>query len=280
MPGPKATIDSMKRTALVLATHGSTRDERTNQAMFRLAERVARSSGFARVTPAFLDGQPNVLDVASELSQPQLIVVPFMTSSGYYTNVVFPRAFSRAAGLVRITPPIGVHPALAQLVGQRLDRILQLDQADPNSVVVVVGHGTRRNVNSCRTTIDLVKQLRLQRPGQRIEFAFIDQNPGLDHVTRKLRTANCIVIPFLMSLGPHTTEDVAQAFGLPSLSDMVFESEFEFPYVARPSETGGEPRMVIFDAPVGTYPLWAEHGTALAVQELDRIQSQQWESVG
>ena len=151
---------------------------------------------------------------------------------------------------IHFADAIGTQSGLIDLVHARLNTLLASIQANETVEVIVVGHGTRKNRDSCRTTINLVKGLRSLNSNVEIQFGFIDQNPPLDHVIGKITSRNVIVVPFLMGLGPHTTDDVPEAFGIGNIREQVFDPGFEFPLSA---ESDSDRFTVIMDAPVGTY---------------------------
>ena len=250
MLAPKSAINA---TALVLASHGSSANVSINQPMFDLANQISAEFASVFVTPAFLDGSPNVKTIVEEIQQDQIIAIPFMASNGYYTDVVFKKSLVHPEKKVHVTPAIGTYPVLVDFVQNRIVNLVRgLESA--NSTVVVVGHGTRKNQNSCRTTIELVKRLRTRLTGLTIEFSFIDQNPSVGHVVSRITTENVIVIPFMMGLGPHVTQDIPDAFGISNFEDVVFQSEFKFPFQQNVDGRLGLVKNVIYDTPVGIYP--------------------------
>ena len=236
--------------AIILAAHGSSKDQQINQPLFEIAEQIRIDNPEIQVTPAFLDGQPDVRTVIQDIESDDVIVIPFMASNGYYTRVVFPEAIKRRGKRIHFADAIGNCDELSGLVDQRLKDLLSDCQSE-SPVVVVVGHGTRKNRNSCLITIDLTKRLRQLNSGVEIKFGFIDQNPPLSHIAEQLPTdQDVIVIPFLMGFGPHMTHDVPTAFGMSPIADQVFEPGFEFPLTMQSSFSS---RNFILDAPIGSY---------------------------
>ncbi len=241
----------------MLAAHGSSKDHRINRPMFAIAETISRALPDVLATPAFLDGTPDVRTIIDEINAEDVLVVPFMASQGYYTDVVFPQVLQHDSKRIGFAAAIGSRSELARLVVQRVSSLAILQTWEHDYTIVVVGHGTRKNRNSCRTTIQLVKQLRVQWPLRKIEFAFIDQKPSIEHVVNKLDSPNVLVIPFLMGLGPHVTEDVPKAFGCESIGQAV-NGDFQFPFVQSIAD-GLQPanpklQTVAYDRPIGVYP--------------------------
>ena len=237
--------------AIVLAAHGSSKDVRINRPMFALADRIATSGQFGTVTPAFLDGQPSVQWILDEIRQQSIIVIPFMTSCGYYTDTVLPKHLKTPSKHIRFAPPIGVHPQLGDLVCSDIHPVVQRLPVE-STCIVLVGHGTRRNKKSCLTTIDLVKNLRGKLPDHNVRFAFIDQRPYVQHIVETTTDQNLIVIPFLMGLGPHSTVDVPEAFGAEKLTEQILENQSGFP-LSWQAELNGTTKNVFLTRPIGTY---------------------------
>ena len=243
--------------SLVLAAHGSLAAENSNQPLHDLADSIAialesrsASRNFEIVSPAFLNGQPTMSNVLQSLPPGDVVVVPVMTSQGYYMQKL-PGKFAENNNAEQfrlwMTPVVGMHHSIPNRIQGRIARLLaKYELAISETTVVVVGHGTRRNPSSGQSTIDLANTLALHFPGLNFETAFLDQDPTVHQIAANIETPNTLVIPFLISRGPHSTEDVPQAFGLPSGPDI------QFPLVK------GDNGLCICDLPVGMYPDIAE----------------------
>ena len=212
--------------SLILAAHGSEASPRSNQPLHDLAAALTATGMFDHVTPAFLMGHPLMTEVLESLPAGEAIVIPVMTSDGYYLTKL-PEKFAENANFDQfsfsIGPVVGLHPAIATTISARLTAHLkehQLTAAD--TTVVVVGHGTRRNTTSGATTFALADSLRNDHSGFEIKAAFLDQDPEIGLVADSITTPNIIVLPFLVSLGPHMTHDTPAAFGLPTGHDIQF----------------------------------------------------------
>lgn len=234
--------------SVVLAAHGSLADERANEPLFEIAKTIAASGIFSMVTPAFLNGEPNATNVFEKLPVGDVVIVPLMTSDGYYLNQVFPKKVNENANLAKfrtfMTRPIGLHPELPSLATDRVDTLMNLmGMSHIDTTVIVVGHGTRRNPDSEKSTQLLVERIQELLPEHEIRIAFIDQDPTIPSVIAGTTRPHMLVVPFLISRGPHTTVDVPEAFGLPT------GPEIEFPLVDRFGSG-----LVVYDLPVGMYP--------------------------
>jgi len=89
-------------------------------------------------------------------------------------------------------------------------------------------------------------------PDLKFETAFLDQDPEAEMVAQGIRTLNTIIIPFLISRGPHTTNDVPNAFGLPASADLQFPAN----------------GVCVYDSPLAMYQGIDELCLELANQEL------------
>ena len=241
----------MIRSSLVLVAHGST--ESANAPIRALAAQIANRLGLD-TRAAFLNGQPQVIDVLETLPPGSATVVPIMTSHGYYFEKL-PDLLKRNRNFDRfeisLTPAVGTHPRLPVAMYHRIEGCFQRFELSPDSTsVVVIGHGTARNANSCRATLELVKQLRILNEYRGLEFepAFLDQQPALVDVAQLLRP-NVIALPFLISPGPHLLEDVPRALGINS---------GPFPITDRKRMTADGSGLCYCEGPLVQYPEIAE----------------------
>lgn len=257
---------SPRPCSLVLAAHGSLAAHNSNQPLHDLAEAVAnspqfKSGNFQVVTPAFLNGQPELTSVLESLAAGDVVVVPVMTSEGYYLQKL-PGKFRQNCNAdefrMFMTQVLGTHHSIPGRIGSRIFRLMdEYELAVSETTIVVIGHGTRRNKTSGQSTIELTETLAANFPGLKFETAFLDQDPTAIGVAKNIETRNILVVPFLISRGPHSTEDVPRAFGLPTGSDI------QFPIVKQ-RENG----ICICDLPVGMYPDMADVCLELAQETM------------
>lgn len=256
--------------ALVLGAHGSLAASDSNQPLYDLAEAISAKGHFAKVTPAFLNGDPLMTDFLAHLPTGEVrdvVIVPAMTSVGYYLQSVIPKRIAEnpnhADYRIFISPVVGMHEKIAMLVTARIDQTMAGDSMTADdTTVVLVGHGTRRNANSCKSTYALLEQLKQQRPDLKFDIAFLDQDPEADAVAQKIDTPHTVVIPFLISRGPHTTVDIPEAFGLDA------GPQVQFPNRKQWDDRSGN-RICICDTPIGMYPEIADLCVELAMAELE-----------
>jgi hydroxymethylbilane synthase len=216
----------MSGRGLILAAHGSRHLPRVNRRIADWAAALARVTDFDQVAAAFHQGDPNFDTVIDRMDADDFTIVPVMTSRGYYADRVLPAALARNARypkvVVRITEPVGPHPAMADLAATRLREIakrfsLRLDGA----CAVIAGHGTPRHIRSRQATLELAERVRARVEVRAVRAAFIDDTPSIAEARDWAADGDLIVMPFMMAAGPHATVDIPTALGLGDL-----DSEF------------------------------------------------------
>ncbi|HLZ39201.1 MAG TPA: sirohydrochlorin chelatase [Mycobacteriales bacterium] len=126
--------------SLLLVAHGS-RDPRAARVVDALVAEVARLRPGVRVGAAYLDhGRPTVDDVLAGADGP-VVIVPLLLARGWHERMDLPARLARAPVPVRVTPPLGPHPALAHTLAQRLADAGA--PPDPGTAVVVAAVGSR-----------------------------------------------------------------------------------------------------------------------------------------
>jgi len=266
MPKPK-----LYEYSLVLAAHGSEAAADSNAPVEHLAKEIEKRGLFAKVTPSFLIGSPDMSCVLEHVPTDKVIVVPLMTSSGYYLNSVIPKRLAENDGASEpqwfISSVAGMHPLVANLM---IDRVSgQLEQQEiraSQTTIALIGHGTRRNKNSAKSTFALFEKLKLAFPEARNRVAFLDQDPEATLVGASIVEGHTIVVPFLISRGPHTTVDVPEAFSLPTGPDV------QFPIVAETRTRTGDVRKTICEEPLAYYPEMEDICVELATAAVENDQ--------
>lgn len=253
----------------MLAAHGSLAAEDSNQPLFELADRISQQQKFATVTPAFLMGDPLMSNVLERLPVGDVIIVPVMTSEGYYLKKL-PGKFGENPNCndyrLFMSRVVGVHDAIPTIVANRvLEKIAQFDLQAAETTIVVVGHGTRRNKTSGDTTYRLAEAVEKHVAAKGVDqltfnVGFLDQDPPVEEIAAAVKTRNTLVVPFLMSRGPHMTEDVTEAFGLES------GAHVQFPLLANNSNGG----LTVCESPMATYSEMADICVEFAEQAINQ----------
>ncbi len=257
----------MKRTALILAAHGSRRAPSVNADVRRHAERITQLGLFDQVVTAFHQGQPTFAEVLDTITVDAVSVVPVMISDGYYADTALPGALEAHprfdALSVHITETVGTHPKCVTLAR---DRAVQLgndhDLDLSETAVIVVGHGTSRHRASRTATMDLAGALRESAVFAEVHAGFLDDTPPVEGVYEATERRNLIVLPFLIGASHHAARDIPRRLGLDP------DSRNVLPISGRVAN-----RLVVCDAALGTHPKIAEIILARALERTPEIRS-------
>jgi len=233
---------------LVLAAHGSHHDAEVNEAVQAIATAVQEAArtediAFNEVAACFHQGTPAYSEVLDRMLADTITVVPLMTSEGYFAGEVLPgalrcnRRFDEVR--VKITPVLGTHEAIPKMLADRVGTLCGEHRILPSAVsVVVVGHGTRRNTQSREQTIETAQAVAELGPWAQTVYAFIDDDPTAASALRRCRSGAIVVVPFLISAGPHARH-------LPHQLGLDAPRRVELPFACH--RTGG---TVIVDEPL------------------------------
>ena len=201
--------------AVLLAAHGAGDHSIANRRVRQLARQLALRLPGTVVGVGFTLGAPGWAEAASRLrraSGGDLAVVPVLTSAGYFTRRRLPAAVEEWDSTTRITAPLGTHQHLVgAVVARAVERLAQAREAG-SVACLVVGHGTARAAEGGAATEALADRLRqaVTRAGLGVDVctAFLDQEPLVEQVARKLSVARIVVVPFLLGGGPHLERDL------------------------------------------------------------------------
>ena len=233
-------------SALVLAGHGSHLNARSSEAVRVHARALATSGAWDEVLVAFWKEEPSLARALDGCTASDVTVVPVFMSEGYFTGEVIPAEMGldgpvtrREGRTVRVTRPVGVHPALAEVIV--VERALEAG-ASPDDPLFVLGHGTKRNAASSNAVREQVERVRAMNRFAEVTAVFTDQEPNLASIPELAggRNAHPIilqtVVPFFASDGWHVGQ------------------------VAATNETPG----IRYTEPAGTHPVIAALITDLA----------------
>lgn len=208
-----------KKTALVLAAHGSRHEPAVNDQVRTWAAQATKQNVADEVAVAFHQGAPTFAEVLDTLTAAEVTVVPVMTSAGYYSNTILPRELARnrcfADMRVRITVPVGTHSHVPTIIATRARELLRRGSFHPDETsFALVGHGTPRHLASRDSTLALAKGLRAQGLLGEVIAVFLDDEPAVEDCLRLATKSNLLIVPFLIAAGPHATFDIPKRIGL------------------------------------------------------------------
>ncbi|WP_247731172.1 DR2241 family protein [Halovivax limisalsi] len=265
------TSGSLAATTLVLVGHGSHHSARSADPVYAHADRIRDRGAFAAVRTAFWKESPSPREVRRTVPTARAVVVPVFMAAGYFTETVLPRelglddASAVEGGTVAYAEPVGTHPAVSTVVGDRVDRLVGDRERDVG--VAIVAHGTDRHAGSAAAARAHADRLREAGRYQEVRALYLDESPAVDALTDHFAAEDLVVVPLFVSDGPHARTDVPAAIGLVD-GDRAVESGAAEPLdgagdVVVAAGAGDEPveldgHRVRYAGAVGTDPLLAD----------------------
>jgi sirohydrochlorin cobaltochelatase len=226
--------DDFSDAALVVLGHGTTQNENSAAPVFQHASELRRRQIFAEVREAFWKQEPQIKKVLPEISARRVFIVPLFISEGYFSDEVIPRELGFASGLSTLNSdhsragsqlstwfyclPVGSHDSMTRVLLARAREIVEnfpFPRAPkPKDITLcIAGHGTEKNENSRKVIEHQVELIRGKKIYADVRAIFLEENPRIDECYSLAQTRNMIVVPFFISDGLHTQEDIPVMLG-------------------------------------------------------------------
>lgn len=212
----------MSGIALILAGHGSHISPNTAGIVWGCVDRLRRWGAAAEITACFWKEEPSFRHALNAIRARQAVVVPVFTAQGYFTETVIPTEMGldgavthKSGKTVYLTPGIGEHPLLGEIVQQRVRDILTSQQLRlDETAVAVIGHGTRRNRQSREAARRQARLIRRRTAVREVAAVYLDDEPPIASIYQSTGAKNIIALPYFLANGSHVTLDVPRALGL------------------------------------------------------------------
>jgi sirohydrochlorin cobaltochelatase len=211
-------------TALLIVAHGSTVNPDSSAPTLAHAAEIRRRNVFADVECAFWKEEPSLRD-ALFLFDPKLVrkvcVVPNFISEGYFTQTVVPRELElngrvtkRSNGQIwKYCEPVGNHPMMTDLLLHRAHEIARdVDPAETS--LLIVAHGTDLNENSAVAAKREAEKIRRLGKFAEVLNIYMEEPPLVSDWRNLTKTRNVVVVPFFISDGLHSHEDIPVLLGI------------------------------------------------------------------
>lgn len=280
----------MSSTALILVGHGSHISANTAGLVWDAVDALRRMSIADEITAAFWKEMPSYATVFDSIVSDDITILPLFTAQGYFTRTVLPtemglgepiappapqlERFAKGEParkpassqrppivmeingkqrIVRYARTLGEHPAIAQIVRDRVDMAIAAAGVTLDQVAIaVISHSTRRNPESRKATEAQAMLLRGAIPVREVVAVYLDDMPGIPDVYNLTTAPYIIAVPFFLAAGSHTTQDVPEALGIPVLTahpDTAPSKADDLPTLRAHHVNG---RTVIYTQPIGT----------------------------
>ena len=220
--------ENFKDATLVILGHGTTLNDGSALPVMQHASELRRRGMFAAVCEAFWKQEPQIKAVLAEIKTPRVYVVPLMISEGYFAGEVIPRELGLDANSRVQTPefsliyakPVGTHPSMTNVLLARARGVVEQfpfpHAPKPKDITLfIAGHGTERSAQSRLAIERQVELIRTQNLYADVQAIYMDEDPRIKGCQATATTRNVVVVPFFISDGLHTAEDIPVLLGEP-----------------------------------------------------------------
>ncbi len=250
--------------ALLIAAHGSTVNPDSSAPSLAQAEAIRRRHIFREVACSFWKEEPSFRDALVLFGDPeirQVYVVPNFISEGYFTQTVIPRELELEGSLTtrgngqlwKYCEPVGNHPLVTELL---LQRAAEIAPAVPESetTLLIVGHGTALNDQSAVAAKRQVEKISALGRYAAVASAYMEEPPLISDWPRLTNTANVVVVPFFISDGLHSYEDIPVLLGIEEKGAVTTRDQGQ---IFRSSPHRLQGRALYYANAIGTAPEFA-----------------------
>jgi sirohydrochlorin cobaltochelatase len=217
-------VSSLRKqgSALVLVGHGSTVNPDSSLPTFAHAEEIRRRRIFSEVHCAFWKEEPSLREVLRMVESDDVYIVPNFISEGYFTARVIPRELEltgtvtrRNRRVIKYCEPVGNDPRMTDLL---LHRAVEVAEGAPTerTSLIIVAHGTGLNENSAVAAKRQVATIRETKIYPEVVAAFMEEEPPISAWDRLTTQPFVVVVPFFISDGLHSYEDIPVLLGIES----------------------------------------------------------------
>jgi sirohydrochlorin cobaltochelatase len=221
--------------ALVLVGHGSTLNAESAAPTYQHADELRRRKLFAQVVECFWKVEPSICGVLRGVFAPRVFVVPLFISDGYFTEEVIPRELGLCAREQRDFPrvqvrgqqtihycgPVGTHDSMTGVLLARAREVVE-NHPFPHAprpgetTLFIAGHGTGNNENSRKAIERQVELIRARNLYAAVHPIFMEEEPRIADCYAMAQTRNIVMVPFFISDGLHSYEDIPVMLGEPA----------------------------------------------------------------
>ena len=220
--------------ALVLLGHGSTLNAESAAPTHQHAEEISRTGQFAQVLTGFWKEEPGIAGVLRGAWAARVFVVPLFISEGYFTEQVIPRelGFPPAAGAnfprqkqlgsqtIYYCGPVGTHDSMTDVLIARAQETVAKHPfpraAQPrDTALFIAGHGTGNSENSRKAIERQVELIRARNLYAEVHSVYMEEDPKIAECYTMAQTRNIVMVPFFISDGLHSFEDIPMMLGEP-----------------------------------------------------------------
>jgi sirohydrochlorin cobaltochelatase len=209
---------------LLIVAHGSTVNPDSSAPTLAHAAEIRRRKIFAKVECAFWKEESSLRDALFLFGGESIrgvFVVPNFISEGYFTQTVVPRELElsgrttkRSNGQIwKYCEPVGNHPLMTELLLKRAYDVAP-EAAPAETSLLIVAHGTDLNENSAVAAKREAEKIRAQNKFAAVLNVYMEEPPLVSDWRKLTETRNVVVVPFFISDGLHSYEDIPRLLGI------------------------------------------------------------------
>ena len=217
-------MDRTRNAALLIVAHGSTVNPDSSAPTLAHAAEIRLRRIFAEVECAFWKEEPSLRDAIfffDPESIREVYVVPNFISEGYFTQTVVPRELElngrttkRPDGQVwKYCDPVGNHPMMTDLLLRRAQEIAP-GIPESETTLLIAAHGTDLNENSAVAAKREAEKIRALGRYAAVLNVYMEEPPLVSDWKKLTKTRNVVVVPFFISDGLHSYEDIPRLLGI------------------------------------------------------------------
>ncbi len=253
-------MSAFSEAALLIVGHGSTVNADSSAPSLAQASTLRERGIFREVACCFWKEEPSLRDALLFFADPEIrevYIVPNFISEGYFTQTVIPRELelngrvtTRPGGQVwKYCAPVGSHPGVTDLLLQRAREVAP-GVPPAETSLLIVGHGTSLNDQSAIAAKEQVRKIAALGKYASVQSAFMEEPPLISDWPSLTNTPNVVVVPFFISDGLHSYEDIPVLLGIESATG---QKE-----VFRENPRRLHDRNLYYASAIGTAPEFAE----------------------
>lgn len=249
-------------SALIIVGHGSTVNPDSSGPTFDHAGEIMRRGVFGEMHCAFWKEEPSLRQVLHMVECDDIYVVPNFISEGYFTRTVIPRELEltgpvtvRGRQTLKYCEPVGNHPRMTELLLQRAQQVA-LGVPPGETSLFIVGHGTDLNENSAVAAKREVARIAELGLYAEVHNAYMEEEPLIAKWDESARCPNVVVVPFFISDGLHSYEEIPVLLGIAEESGGAASTSDAEVFRRNPYHLRG--RTLFYAGAIGADPLFTD----------------------
>jgi sirohydrochlorin cobaltochelatase len=222
--------DNFSDAALVVLGHGTVLNNNSAAPVYQHAAELRRRKIFAEVCEAFWKQEPQIKKILVEISAPKIFIAPLFISEGYFSTQIIPKELGfhfpeklklkTESSEIFYCKPIGSHDSMTKVILSRADEIAKKfpfprTPKPKDTTLFIAGHGTEKNANSRKAIESQVELIRAVKIYADVHAIFLEESPRIADCYDLAQTKNLVIVPFFISDGLHTQEDIPVLLGEP-----------------------------------------------------------------